>query len=417
MKKSFIILASALFYLMIPVASFAVEDITVKVEEKVFLFNNPHVMGEEGCHYCHISDEKNKGRLVRESVDLLCSDCHRVEGEHYADAFPYDSEGLKREMARRGIVLEKKGRDCMKCHDKHYSPERTFYLNITTYAFFIEVKSLDPHWKEDNCFACHSVPPSQNPGEFKRKGDLVKVCNNCHSTISSEKLIHAVGMLPSRKIMARMPDNFALSKDGRVSCITCHELKYQCLKKEFYRKATDPLFFREGPYPKRSDICYKCHNKDDYDRLNPHDQISDEGELLEDKCLYCHEELPDPERNKGIDSVKFVTDELKDLCQRCHRDRPHPGGHWINFDHLVKPPRKIRFWLKRNAKVNNVYIPLEPGTEKIFCCTCHNPHERGVLRGKYDNGADEDRRLRLGAGFKICSVCHADKAGTEHLSR
>ena len=38
------------------------------------------------------------------------------------------------------------------------------------------------------------------------------------------------------------------------------------------------------------------------------------------------------------------------------------------------------------------------------CATCHNPHERGVIRvAAAAKGADEQKRLR---GRKLCLLCH-----------
>ena len=51
--------------------------------------------------------------------------------------------------------------------------------------------------------------------------------------------------------------------------------------------------------------------------------------------------------------------------------------------------------------------PLEPASGRIFCATCHNPHERGVQRdARVDRGADGYKRLRTVGGETICSNCH-----------
>ena len=52
-------------------------------------------------------------------------------------------------------------------------------------------------------------------------------------------------------------------------------------------------------------------------------------------------------------------------------------------------------------------MPLEPGTGKIFCATCHNPHERGIqFIAEADRGADNTQRLRAGREGGICLMCH-----------
>ncbi|MDH3975832.1 MAG: hypothetical protein OEV42_16285 [Deltaproteobacteria bacterium] len=394
-----------------PVPPAGDDDVTIRVEEKVVVVENPHTAGEKGCPFCHQEGKEKEGVLREKTVGALCADCHKQGKPHFIDSFPYGPNGLKREFEKLGFTIPESGMNCITCHDRHAESGKEFHLMAEVYDFFIKVRSINPHWRQGFCYACHRENPKKRPFAFKWEGDMIKVCNYCHETLSADKLIHAVGMVPSRKIRARIPVSFALSEDGSLNCITCHELKYQCLEEEFYRKESDSLFFRDGPYEERTDICFRCHQRDVYERLNPHDQINDEGELMTEVCTYCHAQTPDPQKDKSIGSVEFVTEKLKDLCQRCHRDRPHPGGAFINFDHLVEPPNKIKFWIKMAEKNSNLVVPLEPDTDKIFCCTCHNPHERGVLRDKFGRGSDDDRRLRMGAGFELCSICHQDKAG------
>jgi predicted CXXCH cytochrome family protein len=55
-----------------------------------------------------------------------------------------------------------------------------------------------------------------------------------------------------------------------------------------------------------------------------------------------------------------------------------------------------------------VDLPLDD--EKIFCGTCHNPHEKGVIqREAAGNGAGKEHFLRLNGGYDLCVVCHYDK--------
>lgn len=406
-----------------PLSAFSQEEeISIKVGERVPLLENPHISGDDGCRFCHIkvkvkSEVNGKEETVEllklsKSKDKLCATCHSEGPEHTVDPFPYSLSELKKQMKKRGILTDGEEITCLSCHDEHAASGRSFYLITSVDNFYIESKSIYPHWRQGYCFACHSKNAKKYPSSFKRKGNIEKVCKNCHDAISGDMLIHAIGMVPSKQIKLRMPKSFKLLSDGKIGCLTCHELKYQCLEKEYKRKMEDSKFFRGGPYKNRTDLCWKCHKKKSYGRLNPHDQINDEGELMEDICLYCHDELPDPRVDKGIGAVKFVVDDLKLLCQRCHRNRPHPGGQFMNFDHLVTPSPKIKFFIGLAEKKYNVALPLEPGTGRIFCATCHNPHERGVLRGRYNKGADAPQRLRLKSGFQICSGCHGDKTGT-----
>jgi predicted CXXCH cytochrome family protein len=183
----------------------------------------------------------------------------------------------------------------------------------------------NPHWREDACRACHRGKPGRT-GAKLRTTDINALCNSCHDTVSVHNYIHAVGMEPSAEKRERMPETFRQAvKRGRgiVTCITCHDLPMQCLKDRFDEKTDNPLFFRGGPYQERTDLCFNCHNPTHYERLNPHDQISDEGELNTERCLVCHSVTPNRRNAKSIDDVSFnVSDDPPSCAPAATR-----GGH------------------------------------------------------------------------------------------
>jgi predicted CXXCH cytochrome family protein len=273
----------------------------------------------------------------------------------------------------------------------------------------------NPHWREDACPACHRGAPTEQDHAL-RSGDINRLCNNCHDVASVHSYIHAVGMAPSVEKRNRMPEPFrqAVARGGGVvTCITCHDLPMQCRKERFGERELNPLFFRGGPFRDRTDLCFNCHDPARYERLNPHDQISDEGELNQQRCQVCHNITPNRREVKSIDDVSFnVTGDLTPLCTGCHPWRPHPGGSWAQFsgnhaNHLVVPPEKILKRIKEAERQRDVVLPLEPGSGRVFCATCHNPHERGVQRyGRADRGADGFKRLRYAGGVPICMNCH-----------
>jgi hypothetical protein len=148
--------------------------------------------------------------------------------------------------------------------------------------------------------------------------------------------------------------------------------------------------------------------------INPHEQINDEGEVLWGRCLICHRNVPDPNKERSIKDVKLrYKEEIKDLCFRCHPVKIHPGSEGISPamsgfvapDHLVVPPRDKALNMRLSKKEVYTNIPLDPANGKITCATCHNPHERGVLSGRADWGADSSMRLRT-EGLDICQYCH-----------
>ncbi len=284
---------------------------------------------------------------------------------------------------------------------------------------------VDPHWTPDRCNECHEGRAEKGePLSFRYDGDFIRLCNRCHEEISAHAYIHATGMVPGEEKLERMPPDFkdALYRgdsEGRLTCIVCHNLVYQCLEEEFGRRENNPLFLRGGPFARRTDLCYRCHEPEKYARLNPHDQISDEGEILTSICSVCHRGVPDVKTADGIEDVEFkVEKDLERLCRRCHFDMPlHPGTFIAMipaggkrrepFTHLRVPSPAVMERIKEMTVLKDIIIPLEPGTGKIFCATCHNPHERGIQRlRRADRGADNVQRLRAGRTGEICLMCH-----------
>lgn len=148
--------------------------------------------------------------------------------------------------------------------------------------------------------------------------------------------------------------------------------------------------------------------------ISPHEQINDEGEILWQKCLICHKNVPDVNAEKSIKDVKLRFDEnLNDICYKCHPVMRHPGTEDITAqiqqaeapEHLVAPSKLILKNIRFIMKDVQVILPLEPKTGKVICATCHNPHERGVLSGRANWGADSRQRLRS-EGLDICQYCH-----------
>lgn len=276
----------------------------------------------------------------------------------------------------------------------------------------------NPHWNDDPeaCRACHESAK----GEQLRDKNINRMCNRCHEADYIESYIHAVGMEPPETFLQRMPEDFraAIKRGGGdVTCIACHDLTLQCDPERRKLKARNPRFFRGGPYGSRTGLCFNCHSPKKYERYNPHDQITDEGELDTQTCIVCHRVIPNRSQARSIDDVQFNQPKnLEELCTGCHPYTPHPGGQWAGSlsgggqgggpNHLVVPPKPIQKRLRSHRQAKNIVMPLEPGTGRIFCATCHNPHERGVqYRHRADKGADGVHRLRRGR-YQICRACH-----------
>lgn len=272
----------------------------------------------------------------------------------------------------------------------------------------------NPHWKTDTCTTCHKT---RSGAGFKnlRDRNVDRLCNTCHETLSAQNYPHASNVKVPKAMSKRMPKAFLASMvrgGNKMTCITCHDLPMTCKKKRHKEKGLNPMFFRDGPYEYRTDLCYKCHDETKYQRVNAHDQISDSGQVNEQKCMLCHADISVLKEAKSIDEVDFnIKDNLSALCWGCHPWNPHPGGPFTFFsgkggrtNHLVKPPEYIRERMHEMEQKDNIFLPLEPGTGKVFCGTCHNPHEKGVIKqGPAAEGADSKGRLRM---KNICVNCH-----------
>ncbi len=143
--------------------------------------------------------------------------------------------------------------------------------------------------------------------------------------------------------------------------------------------------------------------------------MNDEGEVLWGVCLVCHKGVPDTSVDKRDEAIELrVGGEYKNLCFKCHTVKKHPAakgsisGSMSDIyasDHLVEPNKIISLNMRLSLKEVYTLLPLDPETGKVTCVTCHNPHEKGVLKGRGDWGADSERRLRS-EGLEICQYCH-----------
>lgn len=284
----------------------------------------------------------------------------------------------------------------------------------------------NPHWAEDEklCLECHEIVPRRGSGilNLKFNGEIITLCMRCHASLSKDKSIHATGMVPSKEMIERMPENFkgALKKDklGRITCYACHVMAEQCLSEYFDRREKNPRFHRGGPYEKRTDLCYNCHDKSKYKKFNPHDMINDEGELRTDICTYCHDIMPDRRKAKSIKDVTFKMKRYDMLCLRCHSDDAYAVGCVTGFEedgspifHTGKPQKDMVEKIRSSEKEKDAILPLALVTGNIFCGTCHNPHELGVQRRhQADVGADSHKRLRISRqNSRLCLGCHSAK--------
>jgi hypothetical protein len=266
--------------------------------------------------------------------------------------------------------------------------------NDSLFSAGTSVKSnTNLHYSGKYCEECHLQTPDKDGDKLlKFGGDLNQLCW-CHNSAVGN-YIHAVGMEPSEEKKLRIPREFPLD-NGKLSCLTCHDISLQC-KEDNEFTDLNRKFLRD----ERKAICYRCHDKNKFRKLNPHEQLTESGEIIPDKCLYCHVEKPD-EKSADFEDVKLIGN-LKLLCRRCHKT---PDKHPSGIDHLRKPSDKTLNKIRELETRFNTALPLDYDGQ-ITCVTCHNPHDRGVIPA--------DRRGSMGAGEKfkhripqlMCQACH-----------
>lgn len=257
-------------------------------------------------------------------------------------------------------------------------------------------KTAEYHYTGKYCDDCHYQIPQEGGNKFlKYDGDFNILCK-CHTP---RNYVHPVDIKPSEPKRIKIPAELPLQK-GKVTCLTCHDIYWQCQKRR-----VDKNSLRGARTPNRSEFCYKCHNKNDYMKLDIHHQINSQGKIIVARCLYCHPDKPDESRARYKD-VKFVGD-LTMLCQRCHMIR---GNHSGNFNHLVRPSPDALAHMQAMEKKFDIILPLDENG-KMTCITCHNPHDKGVIRAESPaaKGAGSKYRHRLPG--RLCIECHQKKFG------
>jgi hypothetical protein len=249
------------------------------------------------------------------------------------------------------------------------------------------------HYTGKYCDQCHEKTPVKGGNTYlKYNGDYNLLCK-CHLK-TPNSYIHPTDVVPSDQKKTKIPADLPLEK-GKLTCLTCHDLYRQCQE-----RVVDRYSLRGMPYRKTTDFCFKCHDESEYQMLNPHKQLDEKNNIIIDKCLYCHTEVPDEKKVRREDP-KLIGD-LGVLCQRCHIRMAMRGG---GFNHLAKPTPEIMARIKQTEERFGAVLPLDQDG-KTTCATCHNPHEKGVIPEGMPaaRGAGSPHRLRLPE--PMCQWCH-----------
>jgi len=280
-------------------------------------------------------------------------------------------------------------------------------VDINSETDRLKQEPVDPHRTAGLCDECHLSTKKSAP--TLRYKDIPSVCGRCHQDMT-EHTSHLPDIKVPRAMYQQLPSGFRAALDrsaGNMNCIVCHDPDIQCdhsnerLLLENPGRSTITL---RGEGWWRSDLCYNRHSPDENKLLNAHDQINEGGKLDKDKCLICHPQVPKqlPEgRIEGAELHADLDDDRSELCLNCHQPGIHPGDSLM---HLSKPSADVVAQINKMQELMQLELPLEPATGRVYCGTCHNPHEPGVIKDpRLANGGDAENRLRYP---DTCVLCH-----------
>ena len=259
--------------------------------------------------------------------------------------------------------------------------------------------TTDIHYSASYCTECHvNIPPKQGPQFLRYGGDFKLLCR-CHYS-TSENYIHPVDLEPSQALKTRIPAELPL-RDGKITCATCHDIVTQCTDKHTEREfLKEDKFLRGAPLENRTTLCFKCHNIKEYKKFNPHEQLDQKKQIIDARCLYCHDEIPD-EKRADYEDIKLL-EKPAVLCLGCHG---RISVHQWHTRHLRKPPFEIEKQIKELEAHYDIILPLDPDG-KITCSTCHNPHEKGVIPDKRVGAKGAGKKFRHRIENNMCVKCH-----------
>jgi hypothetical protein len=213
--------------------------------------------------------------------------------------------------------------------------------------------AADPHGDPEGCTECHGVLPD---GGVDPSWPAVAACERCHPDTN----FHLVGVEPEEIEC----DPELVLQDGMLACVTCHD-EPAC--EGLPKQARGADHFRGGPYKKTLDLCFRCHERSDYERTDPHrDLRTPDGDRNDAVCIFCHQGVPESAQDEVVDTLRV---DPVELCKGCHAHQIHVGIP----SHLVLLPEEMAPVVERHNASAEHPIPIGPRGE-ISCTSCHDPH-------------------------------------------
>jgi RNase P subunit RPR2 len=206
-----------------------------------------------------------------------------------------------------------------------------------------------------------------------------------------------------------IPANWPLV-DSKTTCLTCHAVLLQMQANPVQQRGN--INFLRGY--QSGDIvafCFNCHQKERFQKTNPHQQTGSRGSANRSSCFLCHTEG----LASGFEVCFEASVKMKgpSLCIGCHWNLPK--GHIVH-EQLESDTLSAKEAALYKLDEEGIELPLEDG--RMHCATCHNPHPEGIIgRKEAAIGAGEKYFLRIPNTHDLCVVCHADESIEEYMQR
>lgn len=208
--------------------------------------------------------------------------------------------------------------------------------------------SRKPHeFSVGECSICH-IDEKRQPMSIKT--NITSACDTCHTRLK-EILSHPTDIYPSLTIPKDMP-----LTEGRLTCITCHNVHQREGKRYFLRREV------KGPF-----FCSSCH------------KVDEKGHVVLEKVHTGTYAVTD--RATSIDRMSLE-------CIECHSASLNTpadslgAGIWSHYSKKAEHPIGVSYERISTQKMRN-YRPLSmlPKEIRLFngkigCGTCHNIYSK-----------------------------------------
>ncbi len=367
------------------------------------------------CFACHAQNpftNSDNAQEITFDLSLNCNFCHdSLADRHFSDLLTKPKEVVLKNPAVANLVVFRGNLTCIACHVPHTGKYTTPALLRQNYFQRVANSvNTNPHRYLVTCAACHGkIPQAGDKPQFTTAQEINQLCTRCHINETRQFVQHPVGMRPQNTKFMTYNRKFRLL-GRRMTCLSCHDLD------DHQKKAARDNFIR-GSYRKVTQQCDKCHNRNLYQKVNPHRQIDSLGKIIGSTCNLCHIAYDEDGKELTVSCSqchvkKFNLRNLNAnhltlkaspdfLCILCHEKKTEVDG----VEHLGKRlDGKMLSRVEKFIDRENINLPLGD-RGRVFCVTCHYQHQVGILKGGGAPRKYQANRLIV-EREKLCQACH-----------